>query len=165
MKLSAIAACDRLGGIGYRGGLPWNVPGDKFFFREQTLHKTMIMGRKTYQGMPPRAFEKRSSIVLTKRELTSIPPHLFFAYDLASCIQLAKQKNPDRAYVIGGTEIFNLFFSKKMIDDLLLSWIPGTYPCDTYFPLHWLKTATDKRCVLEGEGFTVYRYTFGGKKG
>ncbi|MCP5505159.1 MAG: dihydrofolate reductase [Chlamydiales bacterium] len=163
MTLRAIVACDMHGGIGFKGGIPWNVPGDKFFFRQQTLHKTMIMGHKTYLSMPQRAFENRMSIVLTKREITSIPPHIFFVHDAATSIQLAKQKDREEVFVIGGSEIFNLFFSQRMIDDLLLSWIPGTYPCDTHFPLHWLETATSKKHLFDGEGFTVYRYTFRGK--
>lgn len=161
MILSGIVACDMRGGIGFKGSIPWNVPADKLFFREQTLHKTMIMGYKTYQSMPQRAFEHRTSIVLTRRKISSVPPHVFFVHDETSCIQLAKQKDPEKALVIGGSEIFNLFFSQRMINDLLLSWIPGTYPCDTHFPLHWLETATSKRQLFDGEGFTVYRYTFG----
>ena len=163
MKLRAIAACDLHGGIGCKGIIPWNVPGDKLFFREQTLHKTMIMGHKTYQSLPKNAFENRTSIVLTKRKIEPLPPHVFFVSDVASSMHLAMQKDPEEAFVIGGSEIFNLFFSQKMIDDLLLSWIPKIYQNDTFFPLQWLKTASQRRLMFKGEGFTVYHYTFGGE--
>ena len=163
MKLRAIAACDLRGGLGFKGTIPWNVPGDKLFFREQTLHKTMIMGHKTYLSMPPHAFENRTSIVFTKRKIQPLPPHVFFVHDEAACMQIAMQKDPKEAFVIGGSEIFNLFFSQKMIDELLLSWIPKTYQNDIFFPLHYLETAMEKKRMFEGEGFTVYRYTFRGK--
>lgn len=95
MTIRGIVACDMREGIGFRDGIPWNVPADKHFFRQQTLNKTMIVGHKTYQSMPQRAFEHRTSIVLTRRQITNIPPHIFFVHDEASSIQLAKQKDPE----------------------------------------------------------------------
>lgn len=39
-------------GIGYRGALPWRLPGDLRRFRALTLGGTVLMGRKTYESLP-----------------------------------------------------------------------------------------------------------------
>lgn len=160
MRLHAIVACDILGGMGYRGKLPWNVPGDKHFFRQQTLRQTIIMGRKTYQSVPKALFKDRTAVVLTRQKLKSSAPHIHFVENQKRCMQVVRQTDQQRAYVIGGSEIFNLFLSQGAIDELLLSLISGTHKSDTFFPLESLKNASEKMPFHKGEGFTVFRYLF-----
>lgn len=50
MKL--IAAADKNWSIGKDGGLLCHMPGDLKFFKEQTLGKTVVMGRKTLDSLP-----------------------------------------------------------------------------------------------------------------
>ena len=40
------------GTIGLDGTMPWHVPGDLQFFKRYTMNKTVVMGRKTYDGLP-----------------------------------------------------------------------------------------------------------------
>ena len=44
-------AQDRNGLIGKNGLLPWRLPNDMRFFREHTMDRILVMGRKTYEGM------------------------------------------------------------------------------------------------------------------
>ncbi|MEZ4517010.1 MAG: dihydrofolate reductase [Chloroflexota bacterium] len=40
--------------IGRDGGLPWRLPDDMGWFREHTIGKPCIIGRKTYESFPDR---------------------------------------------------------------------------------------------------------------
>ncbi len=44
-------AQDKNGLIGKNGLLPWRLPNDMRFFREHTMDRILVMGRKTYEGM------------------------------------------------------------------------------------------------------------------
>lgn len=49
MRIALIAAVGRDGTIGARGDLPWRLPSDLAWFRNITIGKPLILGRKTYE--------------------------------------------------------------------------------------------------------------------
>ncbi|UWF78349.1 MULTISPECIES: dihydrofolate reductase [Microbacterium] len=90
------------GVIGAGGGMPWHVPEDLAHFKEVTLGRPVIMGRKTWESLPERfrPLEGRENIVITRRQ--------DWAADgarRASSIHDAV-RGLDSAWVIGGAEIF-----------------------------------------------------------
>src|SRR5262245_51287830 len=66
MKLSLVVAMTRLGVIGDGGAIPWHIPEDMKWFREITMGKPCIMGRKTWESLPKRPLPKRLNIVITR---------------------------------------------------------------------------------------------------
>ncbi|WP_347005368.1 dihydrofolate reductase, partial [Enterococcus faecalis] len=42
--LAAIWAQDEQGVIGKEGKLPWHLPNDLKFFKEKTIHNTLVLG-------------------------------------------------------------------------------------------------------------------------
>ena len=57
MKLKLVVACDRRGGIGKNGTLPWNLPTDLKHFQKLTRGKNdnsavVLMGRNTWESIP-----------------------------------------------------------------------------------------------------------------
>lgn len=66
MIISQIVAVGENGVIGCNNQLPWFVPEDLKHFKTITMHKTLIMGRLTYQSLP-KVLEGRRIIVLSKR--------------------------------------------------------------------------------------------------
>ena len=62
MRISLIVAMAENRVIGRDGDLPWRIPGDLKFFKEQTLGKPIIMGRKTWDSLG-RPLPARSNIV------------------------------------------------------------------------------------------------------
>lgn len=72
--LGAIWAQDRRGAIGKNGTLAWHLPEDMAFFRTMTATDPVIMGRKTYDSLPPRfrPLPHRENIVLTRSKITPL---------------------------------------------------------------------------------------------
>lgn len=64
MHISIIVAMDRAGLIGDEKGLPWRLPKDLLWFKDATVDKPVIMGRKTFQ-LIGRPLPNRHNIVLS----------------------------------------------------------------------------------------------------
>jgi dihydrofolate reductase len=68
MRKSIIVAASQNGVIGKDNQLPWRLPGDLRRFKALTMGHTLIMGRKTYESLPPkmRPLPGRKTVVLTR---------------------------------------------------------------------------------------------------
>lgn len=64
--ISMIAAMSKNRVIGQKQKLPWNLPEDMQWFKTQTLNKTVLMGRKTFESIG-RPLKNRKNLVLTKK--------------------------------------------------------------------------------------------------
>ena len=69
MKLGVIYARARNGVIGVKGDLPWHLPEDLAHFKAITQGCPVIMGRKTWDSLPPRfrPLPGRRNIVVTRQ--------------------------------------------------------------------------------------------------
>jgi len=65
MKFILVAAMAKNRVIGKNNGLPWDLPEEMADFRSFTQGKTILMGRKTYEGLG-RILPKRRNIMLTR---------------------------------------------------------------------------------------------------
>ena len=67
MPLGLIWAQTSDGVIGAGGGMPWHVPEDLAHFRSVTLGHPVVMGRRTWDSIPPRfrPLDGRRNLVLT----------------------------------------------------------------------------------------------------
>ena len=64
--MNLIAAVSENWGIGKNNGLLFNIPKDMRFFRETTMGKTVILGRKNLESFPGgRPLKNRTNVVLT----------------------------------------------------------------------------------------------------
>ena len=70
---SHICAAARNNSIGLKGKLPWNIPEDLRFFKEKTLNKILIMGRKTFESLgSPLPFRLHIVITRNKNQLNAL---------------------------------------------------------------------------------------------
>lgn len=109
MRISIIVAAAENGVIGSGGAMPWRMPSDLRHFRELTLGKPVIMGRKTWQSLPKRPLDGRPNIVVTRNpdfaaDGAHVVPTLVEAFVLAD--RLAREAGGDEAFVIGGAQIY-----------------------------------------------------------
>ena len=95
--------------IGVNGDLPWHIPEDLQFFKDATVHKPIIMGRKTFESLPnKKGLPKRLNIVITRQDdYTAENAHVFKS--LEEAIEFAKSQKDqygEELCIIGGGEIF-----------------------------------------------------------
>jgi dihydrofolate reductase len=66
--ISLVYAQSRNGIIGKGGGLPWHISSDLKRFKELTMGKPVIMGRKTWDSLPRKPLPGRINIVITRQK-------------------------------------------------------------------------------------------------
>lgn len=126
--MKAILACDRLGGIGYNGAMPWpKQPVDLNRFKKLTTGKTIAMGRGTWEskGMP-KPLPNRTNIVVSQSDL-SLPENV------VQCKSIEELNAYNVDWIIGGAGLFDSVFNQ--IDEIHLSKIRKTFVCDTVIDL------------------------------
>jgi dihydrofolate reductase len=107
--ISLVYAQSRNGFIGLNGGLPWHLPSDLKRFKATTLGKPVIMGRKTWDGLPRKPLPGRVNIIVTRQ-----PGFLAEGAVVVATADAALKAAGDvpEICVIGGGEIYNLFLAK-----------------------------------------------------
>lgn len=105
MKLGLVYARARNGVIGKGGVMPWHLPEDLAHFRQVTMGAPVIMGRKTWESLPPRfrPLPGRRNIVITRNAAWS-PPGAERAGSLGEALALVAAE--PHVWVIGGGEIY-----------------------------------------------------------
>jgi dihydrofolate reductase len=93
------------GVLGRDGTIPWRIPGEQRRFRDMTMGKPMIMGRKTFDSFPA-PLPGRRHIVLTRDPAWSAPG-AEIARTREEAVALAGDVS--EIAVIGGAEIFRMF--------------------------------------------------------
>jgi len=103
-RLSLIVAVSRNGVIGNKGKLPWHLPEDLKHFKEQTLGKPVIMGRKTWDSLG-KPLPGRANIVITRdKNFRAEGATVVHSFDEA--VKKARGENADEIMVLGGAPIF-----------------------------------------------------------
>ncbi len=143
MQKILIAAIDKDGGIGKDGYMPWHYPADLKLFMNLTMGHTIVMGRKTFDGMFARdkaPLKGRQNVVITSQanECRSrfaaehSPLHLNFTTDI-NCGDI--ELNPDtKIFYCGGANIYQQVIQGLDLDIIYLSRLEESYNCDTFFP-------------------------------
>jgi dihydrofolate reductase len=151
--ISLVYAQSKNGIIGADGGLPWHIPSDLKRFKETTLGKPIIMGRKTWESLPRKPLPGRQNIVITRQKNWSAE-----GADVASSIAEALQLVGDapEVCVIGGGEIYHAFMA--IADRIYLTDVDATVAGDTIAPplnpADWREVS---RCAsLKGEKDSAY---------
>lgn len=126
-----LAAVAENGTIGLDGGLPWHIPADLKRFKSLTMHKPMVMGRRTFESLPG-VLPGRRHIVLTRDPAyraagAEIAASLDEAFELA----FALADTPEIA-VIGGGQIYTAALPRAT--RLELTEVHAAIEGDTHFP-------------------------------
>lgn len=98
----------RNGVFGNHGALPWRLKGDMALFKQLTLGKPVIMGRRTWDSLPKKPLPGRFNIVLT-RDGSFEAPGALVCETLNEAIQIAREQagedGVEEVCVIGGAEV------------------------------------------------------------
>ena len=157
IKIIVAMTPDRV--IGKDGGLPWksqDVPGELKWFQQATLGHAVIMGRATWESLPPkfRPLAHRENIVVsrTMKELDALG--VLVARDLREALNFVTVGKD--AWVIGGAQLY--VAALPVAEELYLTVLDQGFDGDTFFPEfeHLFTFAED---VQRGEGWTVKKFT------
>ena len=130
--ISHLVAVSNNGVIGVDNDLPWNLKADLAHFREYTLNKTIVMGRKTFESIG-RPLPKRTNYVVS-RTIESIPgAHVFKSLDDAF---KSAESNSDEAdselVIIGGGYLFR--DTVDTFNKLLITRVDCDIEGDVFYP-------------------------------
>lgn len=154
--LVLIAAVAANGVIGVDNSLPWRLPGDLKRFKALTLGNPIIMGRKTWESLG-RALPGRHNIVVTRTADFTAPGATVVNSVNAA---LAACTNAERAFVIGGAEIYAQ--TLPLANRLELTEIHADITGDAHFPAfdlaEWRETARETRRGEEGLEYDFVSY-------
>ncbi|MNB91745.1 Dihydrofolate reductase [compost metagenome] len=129
MEISLIWAMGLDGVIGKGGTMPWHLPRDFAFFKERTMGRAMLMGRKTWDSLGGKPLPGRTSIVLTRDESFSAEGAKV-VHNLEEALQAAGDET--ELMVIGGAEIYKI--TLPVADKLIVTLIEESFDGDTFFP-------------------------------
>ncbi|MBS1143571.1 MAG: dihydrofolate reductase [Proteobacteria bacterium] len=150
-----IAAVAKNRVIGKDNQLIWNLPEDMAHFKALTAGHTVIMGRKTWESLPPRfrPLPGRRNIVIS-RQADYDAPGAELANSLESALKLAA--NADTAFIIGGEQIYAQ--AMALADRLEITEVDLEPEGDAWFPeistVNWKKTSNSKSA---GCAFVTYQ--------
>jgi dihydrofolate reductase len=129
-KIALILAMTRERVIGKNNQLPWKLPQDLKYFKETTMGKPIIMGRKTLDSMG-RALPGRKNIVVSRNPSTIKAPAVGVP-SLEAAVEMAKKEPVTEVFIIGGAQIFEE--ALKFADRLYITWIDAKFEGDVFFP-------------------------------
>ncbi len=96
--------------IGNKGQIPWKMRSDMKFFRQTTMNKPVIMGRKTWESLKS-PLVKRDNIVVT-RQADYTAEGAIITKSIEEALSLAKEfatmRSVDEVMIIGGSQIYDL---------------------------------------------------------
>lgn len=140
MRISVIAAIGKNRELGVKNKIPWHIKEDLQRFKNLTLHKTIIVGRKTYESLieyyqkSGRPLPERKMIIISNRTNKSNLTNLtYWTNSMESAIDLAKKIEKKEVFISGGAQIYSLGI--KYTDKLYLTLVDKEYPdADAFFP-------------------------------
>ena len=129
--MKAIVVVDENWNIGRDGGLLVHLSGDLKYFKERTIGKTIVIGRKTLESFPGgKPLPGRPNLVLTRNpEYRPEGVQLFNSKE-----QLMEHLGGDteNVFICGGENIYRQFIED--CDTFYVTKIYAAYPADRSFP-------------------------------
>ena len=128
--IAIIAAVAKNGVIGQGNALPWHLPEDMQHFKALTTGHTVIMGRKTWESLPPRfrPLPQRRNIVVSRN-----PDFRADGAEVVGSLQNAMKLGAGAtAFIIGGAELYAC--ALPLAQRLELTEIDAEFTGDALFP-------------------------------
>ncbi|WP_372743077.1 dihydrofolate reductase [Neptunomonas sp.] len=161
MRLSMIVAQAQNRVIGRQNKLPWYLPGDLKYFRQVTMGKPVIMGRKTYESIG-KPLPGRLNVVITRDTAYQLEGAKV-VHSLAEAVELSESQafidGVEEAMVIGGEQIYAQ--ALPLVERLYVTQVHAEVEGDAFFPELVLSDwAEQGRDDFEAEGPNPYDYSF-----
>ncbi|MDR2045321.1 MAG: dihydrofolate reductase [Clostridium sp.] len=130
--MNMIVAADGRWGIGQRGDLLVRIPYDQRCFREKTLGKVVVLGRRTLatfpQGLP---LPGRTNVILSRSPNYHVRNALV-AHSLEELRERLKPHPEEDVYVVGGRSVYRQLL--PLCRTVHVTKIDHAYEADCFFP-------------------------------
>lgn len=129
MIISIIAAMANHRVIGINNSLPWKLPSDMKWFRQHTLGKPIVMGRKTFESFGGRTLPDRPNIIIT-RDTNYQVEGAIVTHSIDEALQAAG--DVDEVMIIGGASFYEQMLPKA--NRMYLTFVHADIEGDAWFP-------------------------------
>jgi dihydrofolate reductase len=158
MALHLIFARAANGVIGLNNTLPWHLPEDLAHFKRTTLGCPVIMGRKTWDSLPPkfRPLPGRLNVVVTRQADWQAPGALC-AHSLPEAMALCPADS--EAWVIGGANLYAQ--ALPLASSAVVTEIDADYEGDAWAPVlspPWTEISREPQVSANGLRFSFVTY-------
>ena len=159
--MNLIVAVDKNWGIGKNNDLLVRIPADQKFFRETTIGKVVVMGRKTLESFPNGTpLKNRTNIVLT-HDKNYDGKGAIVVNSLDQLHEEIKKYPSEDIFIIGGQKIY-----EQLVDECNVAHITKIeyeYDADAYFPNldekeEWVITGDSEEQTYFDLEYFFYRY-------
>lgn len=147
MKISIVVAVADNNAIGAKGRLLWRLSKDMQYFKEVTWGHHVLMGRKTWDSIPPKfsPLPGRTNIIVTRQE-GFVCEGCLVVKSVEEGIELARNAGEQELMIIGGGEIYKQ--ALPLTNKIYLTKVHHTFTdADTFFP----ELDTEQWNTLNGE--------------
>ena len=130
--MNLIVAADKNWGIGKDNKLLVSIPSDMKFFRQETMGKVVVMGRKTLESFPNGLpLKNRTNVVLTRDKNYQVKDAVI-VHSIDEVLEELKKYDEENIYIIGGESIYRQML--PYCDVAHVTKIDHAYEADAYFP-------------------------------
>lgn len=135
MMISLIAILTANHVIGRSSTIPWYFAIDMHWFKNHTLYKPIIMGRKTFESIGKVPLSDRLNIVLSKNRLLCNQYNNIVIVDNPDDALSVMKESTKEIMIIGGHSVYNIFINQ--CSRMYLTYINLIYDYgDVWFPFY-----------------------------
>ncbi len=124
--IRCIAAIDNKRGLATDDGIPWDLPSDRKYFKNQTKNSWLLIGWRTYQSLAAPLTGRRNFVLSNNFE--PLRPGFELAEDVSGFLQQATSD----VWIIGGGALFAQTI--QYAEELYLTRVAGDFHCTKFFP-------------------------------
>ncbi len=128
MTISIIVAMGNNRAIGKDNRLLWHLPADLKYFKNTTMGKPVLMGRKTFESVGKPLPGRKNIIISGKKDFRA--PGCVTAGTIEEAIE--KSKPAEEIFIAGGGEIYSQ--SMPLTNKLYVTKVSYSPEADTFFP-------------------------------
>ena len=163
-ELRLVLARAANGVIGKNNALPWHLPEDLAHFRQLTMGATVLMGRKTWESLPPRfrPLPGRRNLVLTHQTGWQAPGAIA-VHSVSEALALEHVAGagvqPGPIWVIGGAQVYAE--ALPLASAAIVTEIDAEFDGDAFAPHfgpQWRVTAREPHRSSTGLAFSFVTY-------
>ncbi len=164
MQINLIWAQAKNRVIGLNGKMPWHLPEDLAHFKKTTLGQPVIMGRKTWDSLPPkfRPLPGRLNVVISSdavRRENLKKNGIYLGSNLHEALSICEQAGSQEVWVIGGAQIYAQ--ALPLAHRAVVTQIDAQFEGDAFAPslgTDWRETLRESQVAANGLNMTFITY-------